>query len=247
MRLAIGCPVLQRSWILEEWFEHLELALGEADTSFDDVDWVFVGDSRTDVETWEIIHSRVSDARLHEVPVRGERSVVFPDSNGPRYIRTWNAPLYERMTFLRNHLLNRVRQIDPDMFLSIDSDILCHPLHLKSMIEVLFSGGVDAVGGKCYLGITGTREPSWGKISPEGRLLRQDHTGVIDVQVIMAMKLMSRSAYNVDYETHQQGEDIGWSLACKREGLRFKWDGQHCSKHIYQPPYLGEPDPRCGW
>lgn len=246
MKLAIGCPVLQRDWILEDWFNHLEVALGEAGVPFEDVVWVFAGDPSTDENTWEIIHSRVSDDRLVSVPTTNERSVVFEDSYGPRYIRTWNPPLYQRMTDLRNQLLGAVREIQPEAFLSLDSDILCHPLHLKSMLEAL-DGGVDAVGGKCYLGITGKREPSWGSISPTGKLVRADAEGLFPVQVIMAMKLMSPLAYNVDYETHQHGEDIGWSLACKRAGLRFLWDGRYCSKHIYTPPYLGEPDERCGW
>jgi hypothetical protein len=37
--------------------------------------------------------------------------------------------------------------------------------------------------------------------------------------VIMAAKMMSKDVYNnVDYSIHQQGEDLGWSFNCFKNG-----------------------------
>jgi hypothetical protein len=51
----------------------------------------------------------------------------------------------------------------------------------------------------------------------------------------------------VDYEFSAQGEDIGWSLACERAGLKFAWDNRFVSKHVMAPEHLGRIDPRWDW
>jgi hypothetical protein len=67
------------------------------------------------------------------------------------------------------------------------------------------------------------------------------------VDVIMAMKLMKPSAYWVDYRDHEQGEDVGWSIACQEQHLRLGWDGRVCSKHVMKPEQLDPIDARCGY
>jgi hypothetical protein len=71
--------------------------------------------------------------------------------------------------------------------------------------------------------------------------------GCFPVGVIMAIKLMTPPAYNVDYEWNHQGEDIGWSLAALARGLKLGWDSRTTTKHVFYPHLLDEVDPRCGY
>jgi hypothetical protein len=105
----------------------------------------------------------------------------------------------------------------------------------------------DAIGSRCYMTTTGRNWPSWGRLSPRGHLQRYDAEGYFPVDVIMAIKLMRPAAYQIDYQSHAQGEDIGWCLACHRAGLRLAWDGRVASKHVLQPHLLHRLDPRVGY
>jgi hypothetical protein len=160
--------------------------------------------------------------------------------------RVWNPERFHRMVYLRNLLLGAVRNLSPDHFLSLDSDILLHPRALASMME-LAGSSYDAVGGKAYMTAKGTWCPSFGYISSSRGILRYESTDVLRVDAIMAIKLMTPSAYLVDYEFHEQGEDIGWSLACKREGVTLGWDGRVTNKHVMHEKALDALDQRCGF
>ena len=158
-------------------------------------------------------------------------------------VRDWNNDRYERMTFLRNQLLGTVREYNPDYFLSLDSDIFIAEDSLVTLFESIEN--FDAVGGKCYMS-PGTRAPSYAMM-PHTTLLRPDSSEVMEVEIIMAMKLMKPSAYKVDYVTHYHGEDIGWSLECKVAGLRLGWDGRITNKHCMDKSDVLVVDPRCGY
>lgn len=158
--------------------------------------------------------------------------------------RVWSSARYRHMVELRNLLLGEVRRQSPDLFLSLDSDILLHPEALELMIGDL--GCFDAVGARCYMTATGVSAPSYANLGREGSLRRPDSDSVFACQVIMAAKLMSPTAYRVDYRIHAQGEDIGWSTACTDAGLRLGWEGRVVSKHVLCPGMLDEIDPRVG-
>lgn len=229
--LAIGCPVAHREWILDHWFDHVEAACTYASI---EPAYVFVGDTIAD-ESFKIIEKRTRCARcLH---VRNSRSIDRRD---------WGLPgRYQEMVMLRNLLLAEVRQLDPDAFLSLDSDILVHPHTIKTLIEDL--NDYDAVGARCYMTETGLSYPSWGKLGRDGSLQRIDADGYFPVDVIMAIKMMSRAAYHIDYQLDTQGEDIGWSKACRAARLRLGWDGRVISKHVMAPRLLKIVDRRVGY
>jgi hypothetical protein len=227
--LLIGCPVAHRAWILPQWFDHVENACAVAGVM---PEYVFVLDPND--ESWPIVRARSGGAMI--VPAANRKG----DDR-----RIWNQDRYEEMAELRNALLRAVRTAQPDAFLSLDSDILLHPAHLASMIDGL--DRFDAVGGKCFMTPTGTMCPSWGQFGREGQILRTDAWGLFPVEIIMAIKLMSPKAYGIDYEMDLQGEDIGWSRACARRGVRLGWDGRVSSKHIREPEMLNVVDPRVGY
>lgn len=228
--LIIGCPVYRREWILPRWFEHVGKACATAGV---EPVFAFVVDER-DEPTVEAIAEHGGAGYV--LSVRGD----LHDGE-----RRWNPRRYEWMVHLRNELLGIVRLAEPHLFLSLDSDILLHPDGLKCLMESVES--CDAVGGKAYMTTTGTRHPSWARLNSNNNLFRQESDGVFPVDVIMAIKLMTASAYSIDYEFSTQGEDIGWSTACRKAGLKLLWDGRVTNKHVMSPRHLDLVDKRVGF
>lgn len=232
MKIVVGCPVTNRAWVLPSWFDAVERAFAKAE-----VEPVFEFVCGTSVDgTEELLQSLVAGrGRItleEEDPVMGKN-------------RVWNPGRYATMVSVRNRLLEGVREEAPDFFLSLDSDILLHEDALVNMLDT--ASRFDAVGGKCYMMPPPGKIPSYCNFSRANSLLRPDHNGIIKVHVIMAIKLMGRAAYAIDYETHPHGEDLGWSIACRQAGLKLGWDGRICSKHIVEEWMLNTMDKRVGY
>lgn len=232
--LLVGCPVWKRAWALERWFPAVEEAAFVAGLV---PEYIFAIDPRdepsnTVIAAWCAGFER----RMHP---------VWIEENPHEDERIWNFDRYERMTYLRNLILRRVRGIRPMFYLSVDSDIFLANAALKTMLDL---AGVqfDAVGGKTYMTPDGTHTPSFGFLTGGG-IDRYESTEVFPTQVIMAIKLMTKKAYHVDYEPHVLGEDIGWSLACARQGVTLGWDGRVASKHAMSPEAADAVDVRCGF
>lgn len=235
MKLLVGCPIRAREWVLPLWVSHVEDACARVDI---EPEYAFVIDT----------HDLAAEAVLRELCLRRGRviHVLHVNEDGDRVDnRVWNESRYHHMVFLRNHLLAVVRHLEPDHFLSLDSDILIHELALPNLYETAQS--FDAVGGKLYMTSMGTIAPSYANLINSAGLMRPDFDGIMAVDAIMAMKLMSPAAYAVDYRFHFMGEDIGWSLAVRAKGLRLGWDGRICSKHVMDPAELIPVDVRCGY
>jgi hypothetical protein len=228
VKLIVGCPVSRREWILPTWFAHVRRA---AETVGVAPDFIFVCHPQD--PSW--------DCLLDQAPGCTIMPASFARGNDQR---RWNPERYHQMVDLRNKLLAGVRRAEPDLFLSLDSDILLHPDQIKLMIECL--DRFDAVGGRCYMTTTGTRFPSWGRLV-KGNLQRFDAEGTFPVDVIMALKLMTPAAYAVNYSLDLQGEDIGWSRNATAAGVRLGWDGRVAAKHVLAPHLLTPVDPRVGF
>lgn len=235
MRLVVGCPVRDRAWIMERWFEHVEAAVPAGA----DVHYVFCGDPQTDAASFRVID--------RECLVRSrDRTVVELDEiYSPSYKRVWNLDRFSHMVRLRNSLLVHVRRLEPDFFWSLDSDILAAPSALSGALEG--ADRFDAVGTKLYMTPKGTVAPSYGMLNPQGGLRRPDSDGFFKVDVIMASKVMAPKAYAVDYELHRQGEDIGWSIAARAAGCSLGWDGRTTSRHVMSESDLAGIDTRAGF
>lgn len=229
MRLLVGCPVAFREWILPRWFDHVRKAVDVAGV---EAGFVFVCDDRD--PSLPVIVEHAPDAVV--VPCTTRRGMDK---------REWNPNRYREMVMFRNALLRAVRRDGPDAFLSLDSDILAHPDQVAVLVESLER--FDAVGGRCYMTSTGRKFPSYAHLTRSRSLLRTDATGVFGVDVIMAIKLMGPAAYDVDYELHAQGEDVGWSVAARERGVRLGWDGRVISKHVMRPHLLDVVDARVGF
>lgn len=229
----VGCPLFRREWVLQRWFDHVEQAARNAE---EEPLYVFVGD-RSDPSIFLAI-AECSARR------RGLVLVQVTEDMGRSDHRKWDMERYQRMAWLRNQMLAAVRFTRPLWFLSLDSDILLHPDALVNLLES--AQRFDAVGGKAYMTTQGLHAPSYGVFTNSG-MRRPESEGVFPVDVIMAIKLMTPSAYAIDYEAEHRGEDIGWSKAARAAGLALGWDGRVTSKHVMAPFWLQKVDPRCGY
>jgi len=240
--VLVGCPVWKREWILPDWFEAIE-------KSFEHVgltpEYAFVLDM-DDEQTYSCV-TAYTDMHERQCYVN---HVPEKYNNRDTFKRTWDQDeRLEWMAFLRNRLLGVVRKREPDLFLSIDSDILLNPVAFEHMLEAINDekAKFDAVGGKAFLG-RGSRAPlNFGYLNYRNHLERGEMEYLGTVEVLMALKLMKPAAYNIDYKFDHIGEDIGWSIACKEAGLKFGYDGRYCSKHVMYLEDLDVYDPRCGY
>lgn len=228
MKLIVGGPVSRREWILPHWFTHVEAA---CDTVGVRPEYVFILDP-ADSETATIVRDH------------GALVIEHADDR-PADTREWNFDRFLHMAALRNRVLETVRAAAPDLFWSLDSDVLTHPAALQCLIES--TGRFDAVGGATFMTSAGTACPSWGMFTRNGGLRRDYATGVFSCQTIMASKLMTPAAYAVDYSAHTHGEDIGWSLNCQKAGVKLGFDGRVYSKHVMNPDALDRVDSRVGY
>lgn len=233
--LLIGCPIWKREWAIPHWFRAAEQAAWRAGA---EPAYVVVADPR-DRDTLDILEYHCEEAKRDLYIEWIEES---PDLSDQRH---WNHDRYRRMVYLRNCLLETVRAIQPAYFLSLDSDIFLHQQAIVNMMEHVDT--FAAVGGKTFMTPKGYVAPSYCRFDGR-RLVRPNVDYVIeDVDVIMAIKLMTPAAYKVDYEFHEKGEDIGWSLAVRRAGLRLCWDGRVTSKHAMKPEAVDVVDMRAGF
>ena len=229
--LLIGAPVYRREWIIRDYLEYADAAARLAGF---EPQYLFVGEpddpTMALIREWTIANGRQLFLKSFEQDYQGAD-------------HAWNDQRYEFMATLRNVLLEQVRVIKPDLFLSLDTDILIHKEAIVSALEGI--GRFDAVGMKAYMS-HGTDAPNYA-LTYNGGMHRPDQHGFFPVDVIMAAKLMTSTAYNVDYSPHHNGEDVGWSKNCQAAGVKLGYDGRVCSKHLLEPTAVYAFDKRVGW
>lgn len=238
--LVVGCPIRGRTWSLDSWFAHIEDACGHAAI---EPAYAFAVDPAD--ETFAALGRWANEAEIHlamldeEAPVEAEA------------MRRWDQrDRLEHMVDVRNHLLGVVRDLNPTYFWSVDSDIMVAPAALASALDFLEEGGYSAVASLTWMHPVGFEWPNHGIYDPAHGGLRRFPTepgAQHETGIIMAVKLMDYWAYNIDYVYHKDGEDIGWSLACREAGLSLGVDGAHPCKHVMSPELLERPDVRLGW
>lgn len=233
MKLVVGCPVRDRVWILPEWFRRVEMACAAAGVV---PEYAFVVPPRDPswkhIENWCLANGR------------NVRLLSSAEGDDP-YLRGWNPSRYREMVLLRNWLLIAVRDMAPDFFLSLDSDILLHEGAVVNLLESVRH--YDAVGGKCWMSFHGRDNASYIQRVNSAGLIRSDSDLVMPVDVIMAIKLMSPAAYNIDYAFDRNGEDFGWSRKAKEASRTLGWDGRICNRHVMRRDDLNAIDERCGF
>lgn len=235
MKLLIGCPIYKRNWIFPFWASAIE----RQSVPLNKIGFVFEvapdDDQTVDLlMLWKKYHKEIPH---FEINTRED----IPHFEHAPNSRQWTISKYENMVSLRNSLLNRARELDPDYYFSLDSDII---IKNDSTLELLMghiNDGIDAVNPLMYMTPFGTDFPSvmtWldkdqfkatrTKDYPIGTFFKSD--------IIMAAKMMSKKVYqNVNYEVHSQGEDLGWSADATRKGYSLG-----CASYLYAPHIMHE-------
>lgn len=235
MRILAGCPISSdRSWIIEQYKQYLEASTRNAGVELDVLFLAY----REDDPQWL-------------VDAYPSAEIEFTDLHSEPGDHHWSQRRYHHMSELRNELLSHVRQREPEIFLSLDSDVLLHPQAIKSALGI-FDAQPElwAVGTKCYLSKRSERYPNagyWSRRGHPGMWNRSLGNRPVRADVLMASTLMKPSAYNTDYRFHNQGEDLGWSIAIHEQGGKMFFDPSVVSKHVMAPELLHEIDPRVGY
>jgi hypothetical protein len=232
MKILIGSPVYQRSWILPKWFECIE----NQSMPLEDIGFIFELGPNDD-ETHQIIwdwHMRHPEVAYFDAVIREDLGhYTHPDGH-----RTWTKTAYYKMVDLRNSLLEKVSAIKPEKYFSLDSDLILEDTTtLEKLYHSLNRDSVDAVSPLSYMFPKGTQFPSvmtWieGPGKRASRSLNDYKIGSsFKADVIMAAVMMNPDVYtNVRYIWHPQGEDLGWSSECQRKGYNL-----YCISDIYVP------------
>lgn len=243
MTLFVGGPVRRREWIAEQYIDHVAWATVEAGIQDKDVTLVFV--SHPDDPTNDILEKAAS---TYNMPV-----IFVEDEEEPEELpRKWSGERLETMVRVRNLLLEEVRKHQPQLFLSLDSDILLHKKAIREMVKMLHvhrKGRTPVASSHCVnLHPASKQHPNYAMLNSRGNMQRSPAEGqLMPVDVIMAAKLMTPAAYSVDYGWDRRGEDIGWSNAVREKGMSLGWSGRVVSKHCMEPSHLNSVDPRCGY
>lgn len=239
VKLIIGCPVANRDWVLPLWWEHLKEAIDIAGVDASLLFGVPVNDPSLDV--------------IDDISDEINTSIIWTADPSTMVDHDWRPERYKEMARLRNLLLERVNSVAPDAYLSLDSDILLQPTALRGMIELL--GKYDAVGSSTNMvpllnlqgQVTASKgSPSYFNRNSHNVLIRepQELGTIMQVDVIMAAKLMSPEAYAIPYGYNAWGEDVAWSDDCTAAGLKLGWDNRTVSRHVMRTNELEFEDPR---
>ena len=235
MKLLIGTPMYKRSWILPHWMR----CLINQSVNFKDIGFVFEvspDDKETiaSLEAWKRFDKNIP---YFEIKVREDIPHFEHENNS----RQWNISKYVNMVSLRNSLLQTVRDIQPDYYFSLDSDILLTNPNTIELLIAHIKSGADAVNPLMFMTPIGTLYPSvmdWRQDDPSKAYRKEKYQlgTYFQSDVIMAAKMMSKDVYNnISYSVHQQGEDVGWSLACKQQNFKL-----YCASYIYAPHVMSE-------
>ena len=235
MKLLIGCPIYKREWILHHWIR----CLINQSVSLDKVGFIFEtsSDDATTIailETWKKIEKNLPHM---EIVIRDDIPHFEHIENG----RQWTLSRYENMVNLRNKLLERVRDIDPDYYFSLDSDILLENPNTIECLIAHIKSGADGVSPLMFMTPFGDMYPSVMSWRNDGsdKAMRHERYPIgqyFQSDVIMAAKLMSKPLYQtVNYRVHEQGEDVGWSWDAKEAGFKL-----YSASYLYAPHIMSE-------
>ncbi len=248
MKLLIGCPIYKRDWILHHWIR----CIHEQSLAMSDIGFVFECSS-DDEKTINILNvwKKIDKSIPHfEIKIREDIPHFEHEENG----RQWTLSKYENMVSLRNSLLSSVREIEPDFYFSLDSDILIQNPNTLELLIAHVKSGADAVSPLMFMTPVGDMYPSVMTWADNGtdkarRLLKYPIGTYFKADVIMAAKMMSKNIYqSIDYRVHEQGEDVGWAHNAKLGGFKlfsasYIYSPHIMSKEMYQN-FLANGDPR---
>lgn len=243
--LVVGCPVWDRAWALDTWFDSVEANCDPEDTGL-----CFVVPP-ADYATREAIARRSEPFAWCE---------VLRDRNPAHDRLARQADNHLSLAVARNQILQQVQRVGPRHYLSWDSDLFVEP----GLVPELCGLGKPVVTVWTWLNrarprrVRHFRDPESAEwldvlVEPpmcatamewdEGRTDRAHHldparwhecaSGLWEADVALAFKLMSPGVYAAThYGPHPHGEDIVFARALARRGIRPWCYGDSVGVHL---------------
>jgi len=238
MKIIIACPIYKRDWILSHWVR----CILKQSINISNIGFIFEvsPEDKTTVaalRAWKQIDKNIP---LFDIIERSDIPHFEHQNNG----RQWTLSKYHNMINMRNSILLKVREYQPDYYFSLDSDILIENPNTIELLIAHINEGADAVSPLMYMTPVGTNFPSVMSWKEDWKGSRDQSYPIgtyFKSDIIMAAKMMSKKTYmNVDYEFHQQGEDLGWSKNASKNNLNLYCASYIYAPHIMSPVHLSE-------
>lgn len=206
MNLLVGMPVCERAWILPDWFAALE-------SQGVDYEVVCVLSPSQD-DTERIL-------KEHEVTILWDERPGRPMQEID--LHAWGKPdQYEYMASMRNRLVETAIDRGADYFFSLDSDIILPPDGLKRLLRFASSHpGVVAPAVNMTTNNRALNVMQWVGGDLANRTQRHPPTGQADV--VMAAMLLDQQGMQCRWQSHSQGEDVGFSLDAASKQVPLWW------------------------
>jgi GT2 family glycosyltransferase len=212
-KVAIGCVVRDRGWILDEYLQAL--------TRIDYTNKLYIfleNDSKDD--TKEL---------LNNVSLDGPKLIYSIETGSPYGERDMHSvDMFSNLAYIRNRFAELFLNTDAEYLLSVDSDILVPRNILKKLMlgdrRLIIGAAISNIPSAVLDGKTnGNFMIQYGPacfIHPPQYPL----TGCMEVDVIGAVYLIPRQVLEsgVRYAQHPQGEDIAFCTQAKEKGYRMQ-------------------------
>jgi hypothetical protein len=239
MKVVVGAPVAARDWALKRWFECLYSQTRVPD------EFVFVVKDVDGDRSRQLLHELGPKPPALSYAIDTTRYVPRMERNsvGAEYV-------YADFAWRRNRLLQMVRKREPDVFLSLDTDIMLEdPTTIERLLELLERAPVAApltylhpaaAASECFNagwwagGEPGSPTRAWRRATVD------EAHGTIPVDIPMAAVAMHRRVVDTcKYAYHECGEDMGFAQDLDRLGYTCLWDTDLGVRHVMAAEELG--------
>ena len=221
MRLVIGAPVYNREWVLPRWFQ-------------------CIADFKIQTKNTELVfaYTEGDDATLDIIKKYGDRfnACHILDCNDIKAFGDRDSERYYSLAILRNRILEKVKEIQPDYFFSYDTDILLPPETLKGLIKDkkdVVGPWVDLVPPNGIPNCVTKVGEGFRRRKPYSQFYPQE--GLYEVSTVFAVSLITPQVFNTcSYGWHSGGEDYFWGQQCLDNGFHSWMDARFIGQHLYK-------------
>lgn len=238
MKLVVGAPVADRDWALPHWFECLAAQTRPPD------EYVFVVKETEGSRTRELLHELGPEVPRLSYSIDSSEYVPRDERNqaGAEYV-------YTEFARRRNRLLDMAIKREPDIFFSLDTDIMLEDRHvIARLLELIESAPLSSPllylhptgepsecfnAGEWMAGDLGSPKRAWRRVPAEAVASARRGHFPLTVDIPMAAVMMRYDVLeSCRYAYHECGEDLGFAQDLERHGYRCLWHPSIKVRHV---------------